>query len=156
MSDGFTLLELMLVLFFCSVLLAVGNFFAPRWKASWAVNTAARDICFLVHKGKMTAIKNRSNVKLGLSSSGFYVFFDKDNDNVFSDGDRLIGRVVFADYPGNLRLWEKKSSLAGKKALAFNPRGFLAAKSKGGSIYLASMGRVRRVIISMNGAARIE
>lgn len=156
MTDGFTFLELLLILFFCSVLLAVGNFFAPHWKSTWAVNTAARDICFLVHKGKMAAVKNRSHVTLGLSADGFYVFFDRDKDAVFSDGDRLVGQVLFADYPGNLRLWEKKPSFAGKKALIVNARGFLAAKSKGGSIYLASMEQVRRVIISMNGVARIE
>ena len=65
--------------------------------------------------------KNIHGGKMDIAKTFDFIKENRDKDAVFSDGDRLVEQVLFADYPGNLRLFFTPSS--GRSSVAsFPPR----------------------------------
>lgn len=150
---GFTLLELLLVCFFLSVFLVMGKTFAPRLQANLGLSTAASDMRLLIHKARTAALSKRQKTVLAVSPKRFWAFLDKDGNGVFSGKDSLLGQIVFADFSGKVRV-DEKTNFSEIKPLRFNRRGILESSS--GSIYFSAGGRVWRIVISKNGASRLE
>ncbi len=83
------------------------------------------------------------------------MFLDRNGDKVFSDDDRLLGHVVFADYPGDLQL-RGETNFSNENPLVLNSRGFLMKGNFGRSLRLRNMEQKCSIAISKNGVARIQ
>lgn len=90
-SNGFTLIELMVVIAIASILLGLGVPAMNRLIASSRVVTATNDMVYIVTLARSEAVKRRKPVMLTRKatgagrdwSSGVILFVDEDADNIF-------------------------------------------------------------------------
>lgn len=153
--EGFTLLELLIVLGILGVLLGLGlPLLSPN---RLALDTAARSLAAQVTRARLEAI--RQNTFAGLmifteGAGGYAIFTDKNGNRAYDPGEAIqLVRFGQGDW-ARVRLDPSRSTL-GNMPILFDSRG-VPAKPITGTITLTSSTATRKVIISQQGRARVE
>ncbi len=152
-TTGFTLIECLVVFAIISVLgiIIAGNI--PKLRATWRLNSAARNVIADFNLARSQALKDGVNCVISFNNNGYSVFRDDDED--FAP-DKLYKTVRWADYGGTLT----SSNTFTGNAVAYRPDGLTQATGGGfggGSITITnSFGKQRRIMVSLTGTVRIQ
>lgn len=141
---GFTLLELLIVISFVAIIMAIGIPNFSKWKEKYEINGQAQKVYFDIMLARSTSVKNNNNVSVTFDASkNFYkVHDDTNNDSVEDHGEsiksvNLENNVEFGYVPGlrdiDGNMVTSPIFLESGNTVTFNSRG---QASKGGSIFL--------------------
>ena len=143
-NHGFTLLELLIVIAFVAIIMAIGIPNFSKWKEKYEINGQAQKVYFDMMLARSTSLKNNNNVSVtfDVSKNSYKVHDDTNNDSVEDQGEsiksvNLENNVEFgyvpelSDIDGNVVT--SAIFLESGNTVTFNSRG---QASKGGSIFL--------------------
>lgn len=159
-KDGFTLIELMIVIAIIAILSAivVPNYISHR--NNQQVTRAAREIYSVLQDAKMKAINENTSIivlfSAGVGSSGTYrVFEDINNDDAF---DAVQDREISSgQMPPGITMAD--IDFSGDAQATFNHMG-MPMRSNGamdfGSVEVSNSGRCSSIIINSSGNIRID
>ena len=102
-KNGFTLLELIviIVVFMALVMVAIPGF--SRWLPNYRLRAATRDLFSNLQHAKLTAVKRHRtcaisfNQDVGGTIYDYVVYVDTGNDLEFSAGDEVLTTVLFSE-----------------------------------------------------------
>jgi type IV fimbrial biogenesis protein FimT len=144
--QGFTLVELLIIIGIFTVLAAVAIPAFSSWAPNFRLNAAARDLVSNLQKVKMEAVRRNANVVLSFSPQayvpegkvGSYQIFVDDGagggnaGNFVKDGGEVV--ILQATMPDNVSLYSAVFT-GSTTAVGFNSRG-LPASNRTGDIQL--------------------
>ncbi len=152
-TSGFTLLECVVVIAIISILGIIIASNISGLRATWRLNSAARNLVADFNLARSQALKDGVNCVVRFDNNGYTVFRDDDED--FAP-DKLYKTVKWADYGGALT---STNSFAGS-SIAYRPDGLTEASGGGfggGTITIRnSLGKQRRIMVSLTGTVRIQ
>ena len=167
-TQGFTLLELLIVIAFVAIIMAIGIPNFSKWKEKYEINGQAQKVYFDMMLARSTSVKNNNNVSVTFDANKnlYKVHDDTNNDSVEDQGEsiksvNLENNVEFGYVPGlrdiDGNMVTSPVFLESGNTVTFNRRG---QASKGGSIFLihkndigASNDRLRSInILKATGA----
>jgi len=141
---GFTLLELLIVISFVAIIMAIGIPNFSKWKEKYEINGQAKKVYFDMMLARSTSVKNNNNVSVtfDVSKNLYKVHDDTNSDSIEDHGEsiksvNLENNVEFGyvlglrDIDGNMVT--SPVFLESGNTVTFNRRG---QTSKGGSIFL--------------------
>jgi len=150
---GFSLIECIIVLALLSFIGIILLTSIPQLKATWRLNSAARNVIADFNLARSQALKDGVNCVISFNNNGYSVFRDDDED--FAP-DKLYKAVRWSDYGGTLT---SNNTFTGN-AIAYRPDGLTEATGGGfggGSITITnSLGKQRRIMVSLTGTVRIQ
>jgi len=143
-TQGFTLLELLIVIAFVAIIMAIGMPDFSKWKEKHEINGQAKKVYFDMMLARSTSVKNDNNVSVTFNADkNFYkVHDDTNSDGVEDHGEsiksvNLENNVEFGYVPGlrdiDGNMVTSPVFLGSGNTVTFNSRG---QASKGGSIFL--------------------
>ena len=141
---GFTLLELLIVIAFVAIIMAIGIPNFSKWKEKYEINGQAKKVYFDMMLARSTSVKNDNNVSVTFNiDKNFYkVHDDTNSDGIEDHGEsiksvNLENNVEFGYVPGlrdiDGNMVTSPVFLESGNTVTFNRRG---QASKGGSIFL--------------------
>jgi len=141
---GFTLLELLIVISFVAIIMAIGIPNFSKWKEKYEINGQAKKVYFDMMLARSTSVKNNNNVSVtfDVSKNLYKVHDDTNSDSVEDHGEsiksvNLENNVEFGYVPGlrdiDGNMVTSPVFLESGNTVTFNSRG---QASKGGSIFL--------------------
>ena len=141
---GFTLLELLIVISFVAIIMAIGIPNFSKWKEKYEINGQAQKVYFDMMLARSTSVKNNNNVSVTFNiDKNFYkVHNDTNSDGIEDHGEsiksvNLENNVEFGYVPGlrdiDGNMVTSPVFLESGNTVTFNRRG---QASKGGSIFL--------------------
>ena len=141
---GFTLLELLIVIAFVAIIMAIGIPNFSKWKEKYEINGQAKKVYFDMMLARSTSVKNNNNVSVtfDVSKNLYKVHDDTNSDSVEDHGEsiksvNLENNVEFGYVPGlrdiDGNMVTSPVFLESGNTVTFNRRG---QASKGGSIFL--------------------
>jgi len=141
---GFTLLELLIVIAFVAIIMAIGIPNFSKWKEKYEINGQAKKVYFDMMLARSTSVKNNNNVSVtfDVSKNLYKVHDDTNSDSVEDHGEsiksvNLENNVEFGYVPGlrdiDGNMVTSPVFLESGNTVTFNSRG---QASKGGSIFL--------------------
>jgi prepilin-type N-terminal cleavage/methylation domain-containing protein len=141
---GFTLLELLIVIVFIGIIMAIGIPNFSKWKEKHEINGQAQKVYFDIMLARSTSIQNNNNVSVtfDVNKNLYEVHDDTDSNGVEDHGESiksvfLENNIAFGYVPGLLdvdgNIVKSAVFLESGNAITFNRRG---QASKGGSIFL--------------------
>jgi len=141
---GFTLLELLIVISFVAIIMAIGIPNFSKWKEKYEINGQAKKVYFDMMLARSTSVKNDNNVSVTFNiDKNFYkVHDDTNSDGIEDHGEsiksvNLENNVEFGYVPGlrdiDGNMVTSPVFLESGNTVTFNSRG---QASKGGSIFL--------------------
>jgi len=141
---GFTLLELLIVISFVAIIMAIGIPNFSKWKEKYEINGQAQKVYFDMMLARSTSVKNNNNVSVTFNiDKNFYkVHDDTNSDGIEDHGEsiksvNLENNVEFGYVPGlrdiDGNMVTSPVFLESGNTVTFNRRG---QASKGGSIFL--------------------
>ena len=171
-KNGFTLLELIviIVVFMALVMVAIPGF--SRWLPNYRLRAATRDLFSNLQHAKLTAVKRHRtcaiafNQDVGGTIYDYAVYVDMDNDLELDAADEVLTTVLFAErYTGVIFDTSQGGGDGiddtiivnddGNPAIGFLSNGFSVDNNGdpvAGSIYLTNTtGRQREVMVSSAG-----
>ena len=151
-NNGFTLLELMIVIAIFGVLAAVMTPSFLEWRDRSKVRGDATELRAAFESAKLRAIKHNTNVVVTFPNTTSYQSFIDTNDNGARDAgeDLLIDRTLS---PG---VTITDNTFVGND-MAFNSRGMANGPNSTGTITMTSPGGERySVVVSSFGRVRME
>lgn len=144
LNEGFTLLEVLIVIAIFAIGSAVAAPMMNDFAARYRLRGAARDITSTLQLMRMEAVKRKVNCVMTFSQPingdtyDYVAFVDSDEDWVYDSGEAVLSRVNFdvpisidADAGGVTFI----INAASKRAVAFNSRGF---PRESGGVFLAA------------------
>ena len=143
-TQGFTLLELLIVIAFVAIIMAIGIPNFSKWKEKYEINGQAKKVYFDIMLARSTSVKNDNNVSVTFNiDKNFYkVHDDTNSDGIEDHGEsiksvNLENNVEFGYVPGlrdiDGNMVTSPVFLESGSTVTFNRRG---QASKGGSIFL--------------------
>ena len=141
---GFTLLELLIVIAFVAIIMAIGIPNFSKWKEKYEINGQAKKVYFDMMLARSTSVKNNNNVSVtfDVSKNLYKVHDDTNSDSIEDHGEsiksvNLENNVEFGYVPGlrdiDGNMVTSPVFLDSGNTVTFNRRG---QASKGGSIFL--------------------
>jgi len=141
---GFTLLELLIVISFVAIIMAIGTPNFSKWKEKHEINGQAKKVYFDMMLARSTSVKNDNNVSVTFNiDKNFYkVHNDTNSDSIEDHGEsiksvNLENNVEFGYVPGlrdiDGNVVTSPVFLESGNTVTFNSRG---QASKGGSVFL--------------------
>lgn len=175
MKQGFTLVELGIVLATISIMSAIAFPNIISIVADYRLKTAVRDIMSNFQRAKMVAVKRNTlctisfKVSAGRETYDYIAYIDEDRDYEYDSRETILGSKKFSDYKGGVEFDLSKgggdgltfgNNGNGCPSISFNSRGL--AISPGGAPGMG-MGRVylknnrnTKKWISVHKAGRIK
>ena len=143
-TQGFTLLELLIVIAFVAIIMAIGVPNFSKWKEKYEINGQAQKVYFDMMLARSTSVKNNNNVSVtfDVSKNLYKVHDDTNNNSVEDHGEsiksvNLENNVAFGYVPGlrdiDGNMVTSPIFMESSNTVTFNFRG---QASKGGSIFL--------------------
>lgn len=165
-SEGFSLIELMIIIIISSVLITVGLPFSRSFIANYRIRSAASGIVADLHLAKMASVRKNVNSVAVFNSAAYnpdgragdyYVFFDADGDWVKDAGEDTV--VPTKTMPAGTSLYFSSFTNPGTGSTnraGFGPSGLVARSTTGafvsGEVRLRNVaGRYVRVQVSPAG-----
>jgi len=141
---GFTLLELLIVISFVAIIMAIGIPNFSKWKEKYEINGQAQKVYFDMMLARSTSVKNNNNVSVtfDVSKNLYKVHNDTNSDGIEDHGEsiksvNLENNVEFGYVPGlrdiDGNVVTSPVFLESGNTVTFNSRG---QASKSGSIFL--------------------
>ena len=153
-KDGFTMVELLVVL---AIFIIAGIILAssiPQMKATWSLNSAARDVVASLNLARSHALKEGVVCAVNFTAGGYTVFRNDSGDCVTQD--QIFRRVQWSDYGHGLSV----SSSFPSGSIGYRPNGLTISAGGGfggGTLTITnSDGEQRQVVVSMTGTIRIQ
>jgi type IV fimbrial biogenesis protein FimT len=169
-KNGFTILELIVIIAILIVLVLVAIPGFSRWLPNYRLRAATRDLFSNFHRAKLTAIKRHRTCAISFDQDidtttyDYVVYVDTGNDLEFSAGDEVLTKVLFSERYEGIGF---DTSQGGGDGIDFiingdgNPSiGFLSngfsvdnnGNPAAGSVFLTTItGRQREVAVSSAG-----
>jgi Tfp pilus assembly protein FimT len=143
-NQGLTLIELLIMITFVSIIMAIGVLNFSKWKEKYEVNGQAQKVYFDMILARSTSVKNNNNVSVtfDISENLYKVHNDTNNNGVEDHGEsiksvKLENNVKFGYVPGLLdidgNIVTSPIFMGSGNTVTFNSRG---QATKGGSIFL--------------------
>ena len=143
-TQGFTLLELLIVIAFVAIIMAIGVPNFSKWKEKYEINGQAQKVYFDIMLARSTSVKNNNSVSVTFDvSKNLYKVHDDTNSNSIEDHGESIksvnleNNVEFGYVPGlrdiDGNMVTSPIFMESSNTVTFNFRG---QASKGGSIFL--------------------
>jgi type IV fimbrial biogenesis protein FimT len=171
---GFTLLEILTVIFIVAVLVGLAIPAFSSWVPDYQLKSAARDLLSNFQLAKLSAVKHNRNCTICFNASAngemydYIVFIDENNDLEYDPGERLIAVVRWSEYGSVDYDFSKgggdgltfSNNDGGLPTVAFKPNGLPVNNSGGlgmGTVSLTNgKGKKTSVILSSAGNVRIQ
>ena len=143
-NQGFTLLELLIVILFVGIIMAIGIPNFSKLKEKYEINGQAQKVYFDIMLARSTSVNNNNNVSVtfDVSKNLYKIHDDTNSDNVEDQGEsiksvNLENNVEFGYVPGlrdiDGNMVTSPIFMESGNTVTFNSRG---QASKGGSIFL--------------------
>ena len=143
-NQGFTLLELLIVILFVGIIMAIGIPNFSKWKEKYEINGQAKKVYFDIMLARSTSVNNNNNVSVtfDVSKNLYKIHDDTNSDSVEDQGEsiksvNLENNVEFGYVPGlrdiDGNMVTSPIFMESGNTVTFNSRG---QASKGGSIFL--------------------
>ena len=143
-NQGFTLLELLIVILFVGIIMAIGIPNFSKWKEKYEINGQAQKVYFDIMLARSTSVNNNNNVSVtfDVSKNLYKIHDDTNSDSVEDQGEsiksvNLENNVEFGYVPGlrdiDGNMVTSPIFMESGNTVTFNSRG---QASKGGSIFL--------------------
>lgn len=144
--EGFTLVELMIVL----GIVAIGVLLTQAWLSTqlpkWRLNGAVRQLVSDLQAAKMKAVVERNRQRIIFQDAHRYVVVDDDNNNGNPDpGEKVENRDIQSDY--------RDVTLAATNNPSFLPRG---TASNLASITVTNPAGTRIITVSITGRVKVK
>ncbi len=173
-QDGFTAVEVAIVLLLVGVISAIAVPTIIRWLPDYRLRAAGRELFSNFQLAKMTAVRTNGNVAVVFNQPvagttfDYVVFIDEDNDLEYDANEQIITSVNLSDHRGvqfdttqgggNGLTFPVNDN--GLPAIAFRGNGLTSNNGGGfgaGTAFLRNTnGRTLRVVVNANGSIRIE
>ncbi len=152
-QNGFTLLECVIAMAIIAIATVVFASNIPRMKATWRLNTAARNMVADFNLARSQALKDGVNCVIRFNTGGYSIFRDANGD---FNPDKTFKTIQWSDYGGHLSV----SNTFPSGALAYGPDGLTSSPGGGfggGTLTITnSLGKQRLIIVSLTGTVRIQ
>ena len=143
-NQGFTLLELLIVILFVGIIMAIGIPNFSKLKEKYEINGQAQKVYFDIMLARSTSVNNNNNVSVtfDVSKNLYKIHDDTNSDSVEDQGEsiksvNLENNVEFGYVPGlrdiDGNMVTSPIFMESGNTVTFNSRG---QASKGGSIFL--------------------
>ena len=143
-NQGFTLLELLIVILFVGIIMAIGIPNFSKWKEKYEINGSEKKVYFDIMLARSTSVNNNNNVSVtfDVSKNLYKIHDDTNSDSVEDQGEsiksvNLENNVEFGYVPGlrdiDGNMVTSPIFMESGNTVTFNSRG---QASKGGSIFL--------------------
>lgn len=122
-SDGFSLMEAMIVIAILAIMSAIAIPNMLSWLANKGLQSATRDLYSNMRKAQSAAVKNNRNCALSFDAAvGYQVYVDNNKNFIHEGTEQLIADVRWSDYR-NVQFISATGfvDVAGKPSLAFQP-----------------------------------
>jgi type II secretory pathway pseudopilin PulG len=171
-KNGFTILELIVIIAIFVTLLVVAIPGFSRWLPNYRLRAATRDLFSNLQHAKLTAVKRHRtcaisfNQDIGGTIYDYVVYVDMGNDLEFSAGDEVLTKVLFSERYTGVSFDTSQGggdgiddaiivNDDGNPAIGFLSNGFSVDNNGdpvAGSIFLTNVtGRQRQVAVSSAG-----
>ena len=145
-SQGFTLMELMIVLGIMSITLILTNMWLSTQLPYWRLNGAVRQVVADLVAAKMNAVVERNRQRIFFQDNRHYVILDdKNNNGKIDSGEHQEVRDIQADYQDVI--------MTASNNPAFLPRG---TASNLASITLTNSAGTRKSTVSITGRVKVK
>ena len=144
--QGFTLMELMIVLGIMSITLMLSNMWLSSQLPQWRLNGVVRQVVSDLVAAKMTAVAERNRQRIFFQDNRHYVILDDKNNNGKIDvGEHQEARDIQADYQG--------VTITASNNPSFLPRG---TASNLASITLTNSAGSKKITVSITGRVKVK
>jgi type IV fimbrial biogenesis protein FimT len=144
--DGFTLMELMIVLGIMSITLMLTNMWLSTQLPHWRLNGAVRQVVSDLVAAKMNAVVERNRQRIFFQDNRHYVILDdKNNNGKIDSGEHQEARDIQADY--------QDVTMTASNNPSFLPRG---TASNLASITLTNSAGSRKITVSITGRVKVK
>lgn len=156
-NNGFTLLELMVVICILAVMAAVTTPNLISWLEGRRLSQASRDVLAAVKATRLRAVKERANavVTFNTANNTFQAFVDDGGGTAGNEGNntRDAGETIFKS--GSFETVSITGAAFGVNAfVAFTSRGF---PDSNGTVSLQDdNGGVKQIVVSSTGSSQIQ
>jgi type IV fimbrial biogenesis protein FimT len=145
-SQGFTLVELMIVLGIMSITLMLTNMWLSSQLPHWRLNGAVRQVVSDLVAAKMNAVVERNRQRVFFQDNRHYVILDdKNNNGKIDSGEHQEARDIQADY--------QDVTMTASSNPSFLPRG---TASNLASITLTNSAGSRKITVSITGRVKVK
>jgi type IV fimbrial biogenesis protein FimT len=145
-SQGFTLVELMIVLGIMSITLMLTNMWLSSQLPHWRLNGAVRQVVSDLVAAKMNAVVERNRQRVFFQDNRHYVILDdKNNNGKIDSGEHQEARDIQADY--------QDVTMTASNNPSFLPRG---TASNLASITLTNSAGSRKITVSITGRVKVK
>jgi prepilin-type N-terminal cleavage/methylation domain-containing protein len=175
-KDGFTLIELIVVIVVLGIVAAIATPGFSRWLPDYRLRAAARDLYSHFQLAKMAAARNNCNCTvtfkqaIGGTVYDYVVFVDSNNNMEYDAGEQVLTRVLWTDSDykdvyfdtsqggGNGLSFDNNDD--GLPSIAFRSNGLTRKNTPGlgeGTAFLVNTkNTTRSVVISLIGNVTIQ
>jgi len=145
-SQGFTLMEVMIVLGIMSIVLMLTNMWLSTQLPHWRLNGAVRQVMSDLVAAKMNAVVERNRQRIFFQDNRHYVILDdKNNNGKIDSGEHQEARDIQTDY--------QDVTMTASNNPSFLPRG---TASNLASITLTNSAGSRKITVSITGRVKVK
>ena len=157
-TEGFTLVELMVVIVILAVLAVIGIPNLISWLPKYRSGSAAREILTVVQQARFRAVKENANVVVSFDpdQDSYKAFVDNgfgtNSENMIQDTDEVT--IFSGSMPGKVDMYEAR--FGANPYFHFNSKG-LPGGTIGGHVNLrCNPDDFKQITVTITGSARIK